>query len=101
VLVRMGAMALLVLGPFLGLLGPSYLFYPSVAAFACIPVAAFALRARLGQRFFPALLIPFGQLVMVAIVLRSTWVCMRRGGIVWRGTRYGLAELRELQRVKV
>jgi hypothetical protein len=33
-------------------------------------------------------------------MLRSAWLCLRNGGIDWRGTHYSIAELREGQRVR-
>jgi len=32
-------------------------------------------------------------------LMRSTWFTLRRGSVEWRGTRYGLQELKEAQRV--
>jgi hypothetical protein len=32
--------------------------------------------------------------------VRSAWLALRRGGIVWRGTRYSLASLRTGRRLR-
>jgi hypothetical protein len=37
---------------------------------------------------------PLGALILCYIVVRSTLVTLRRGGVVWRGTFYALEELR-------
>jgi hypothetical protein len=37
---------------------------------------------------------PLAALVMLYIVIRSTWLTYRRGGVLWRGTLYPLEELR-------
>ena len=42
-----------------------------------------------------ALFFPFAALVFVFALLRSTLVTLKRGGVVWRGTFYPLAELRK------
>ena len=42
----------------------------------------------------PALLFPVAQLILVWTVVRSSVITLRRGGVRWRDTFYGLAELR-------
>ena len=42
-----------------------------------------------------ALFFPFGALVFVFTLLRSTLITLKRGGVIWRGTFYPLAELRK------
>ena len=37
---------------------------------------------------------PLASLVLIYIILRSTWRCYRQHGILWRGTLYPLDELR-------
>ncbi len=37
---------------------------------------------------------PLASLVLIYIILRSTWRCYRQQGILWRGTLYPLDELR-------
>lgn len=56
---------------------------------------------RLGQPAAPMLLLPLGLLILTVAVLRSAVICSRQGGIVWRGTHYGLAELRAGQVVRL
>ncbi|RYY67609.1 MAG: glycosyltransferase [Chitinophagaceae bacterium] len=42
-----------------------------------------------------ALLMPFAGLVMVYVILKSTWRTVRQGGIYWRDSFYPLSELRK------
>jgi hypothetical protein len=37
---------------------------------------------------------PFGALLFVYAMLRSAFLTLRQGGVIWRGTLYPLAELR-------
>jgi hypothetical protein len=38
---------------------------------------------------------PIGALLFAYIVLRSMVVALWHGGVIWRGTKYSLRELRE------
>jgi len=49
----------------------------------------------MGRRMLPALLVPIGGLVMDWAVLRAGWMGWRRGGVLWRGTLYPSALLRQ------
>jgi len=46
-------------------------------------------------RWWQAAFMPVGGLFFAYAIARSTWLALRRGGIVWRGTFYPLAELRK------
>lgn len=46
-------------------------------------------------RSWQAVFMPVGGLLFGYAILRSTYLALRRGGIVWRGTFYPLAELRK------
>jgi glycosyltransferase involved in cell wall biosynthesis len=46
-------------------------------------------------RWWQAVFMPVGGLLFGYAILRSTYLALRRGGIVWRGTFYPLAELRK------
>lgn len=48
----------------------------------------------LGSPRWAGLFFPLAGVLLVYIMLRSTWLCLRRGGIMWRGTFYSLDELR-------
>ena len=52
-------------------------------------------------RWLPALGWPVGWALMAVGVLRSAWLVHRRGGVVWRGTFYPIAEMLEAQRFRV
>ena len=41
----------------------------------------------------------FGDLLMGAVVIRSTWLGEQRGGVIWRGTVYSSEELQEGMRL--
>lgn len=59
-----------------------------------------ALRRNTGM-VAPALLWPVGWALMASGILRSVWLAKRRGGVVWRGTFYPVAELLEGQRFRL
>ena len=42
----------------------------------------------------PGLAYPLAALLVISIILRSTWVTLCQRGIVWRGTSYPLEELK-------
>ena len=46
-------------------------------------------------RWWQAVFMPLGGLFFGYAIVRSTWLALRRGGIVWRGTFYPLAALRK------
>jgi len=46
-------------------------------------------------RWWQAAFMPVGGVLFGVAIARSTWLALRRGGIVWRGTFYPLAELRK------
>ncbi|GAE47228.1 dolichol-phosphate mannosyltransferase [Mesobacillus boroniphilus JCM 21738] len=48
-------------------------------------------------RFSPwlFLVLPFTALLFIFSILRASYLTFRRGGIIWRGTKYTLAELRK------
>jgi hypothetical protein len=56
----------------------------------------FALNARhVGIRWFWCFTMPVAALVSIYLLLRSTVLNLRHGGIEWRGTYYPLSELRK------
>lgn len=102
VVVRLLGLAAIVVGPFVGLFHSPVAAVAGVLAFACLPAFGLVLRRRLpGHRMLPTLLVPLGQVLLMYMVVRSTWVCLRRGSIEWRGTRYPLDRLAAHQKVKV
>ena len=82
-------------------LSPWVLWMMGERFWACIPLlAAFwtstLLAETLGVAFFEALgSFLFGDLLLVGVLVRSTWLGHERGGVIWRGTVYSSQELRE------
>ncbi len=87
----LGALFVLALaGPWTGTL-PGWIAFGGFAALS-IPGAILCRRARASP--LPGLLLPLGGMVLVAAMVRSMWVTLRRGGVRWRDTFHPLAELR-------
>jgi hypothetical protein len=63
-----------------------------VAALLATLATVAALRRNTGS-VLPGLLWPVGWLLVAAGVLRSAWLIHRRGGAIWRGTFYPMADL--------
>jgi glycosyltransferase involved in cell wall biosynthesis len=90
------ALLFLNLGPFVGvLIGRGWQRLPFVIALG----AMFLIYVGMSQRSrIPALyffLHPIATLMFVYTLLRSTILTLRHGGVVWRGTKYPLEELRK------
>lgn len=88
-------LGLVELGP---LLGPALAPTPWVLALGGLGLAMAVLStwptARLlGARRLPALLVLLGATIVTYAYLRSAWVTVARGGMVWRDTVYRLDEL--------
>ncbi len=76
------------------------LFFTPTRIPATLTVAAVVWAYRLMSRHsristWNALLCPLGALVFVFSLLRSAVLTLKRGGVLWRGTFYPLAELRK------
>lgn len=92
--------------PVLMMLGVIGVVGPVAAAIGAIAVVGqlaahtvFSVRQGFGP--LPGLAAHVAGTVMLIALLRSAWACMRRGGIMWRGTLYPTALLREGQRLKL
>lgn len=90
-------LALLVMNvfPFAGLLlGHGWI--RAFAAIAVVVAVCFHLGVDIVMRVSPlyCLTLPLGASIFAYMVLRSTLVTLRQGGIIWRGTFYPLEELR-------
>jgi hypothetical protein len=75
------------------------LFFPPTRLPAIVTLAAVVWAYRLMSRHSGistpyALFFPLGALVFVFTLLRSMLITLKRGGVLWRGTFYPLAELR-------
>jgi len=68
---------------------------PAILIFAAVAFAYRLLGRHSGISTWNALLFPFSALVFVFTLLRSMFLTLKQGGIVWRGTFYSLAELRK------
>ncbi|HVP41821.1 MAG TPA: glycosyltransferase [Terriglobales bacterium] len=88
-------LALLNLGPFVGLIavhGWARLGY-AVATFGILALyIGMSTRSRISPLYFLAH--PISTLAFVFILLRSTFLTLWHGGVIWRGTKYPLEELR-------
>jgi len=86
-------MALFCLGPVVGV-GFEATRLPALATTAAIVLAYRLYGRRSGIAVWNALFFPVGAVIFIYTLLRSAGVTLWRGGVVWRGTFYSLAELR-------
>ncbi len=77
----------------LWLLGCGFCWW-GVLGLLCMQVCALVSAPGLGSPRWAGLFFPLAGVLLVFTMLRSCWLGMRRGGIVWRGTFYSLEELR-------
>jgi glycosyltransferase involved in cell wall biosynthesis len=68
---------------------------PAIFTFAAVAWAYWLMSRHSGISTWNALLFPFGALVFIFTLLRSMLMTLKRGGVIWRGTFYPLAELRK------
>ena len=99
-------MAALELAPLLALVASIVRGYwallPAAGVMLAAAVFSVALLAHWTKsRILPGLLFPLAALFNAAIMLRSGWLGLRRGGIVWRGTLYPSDVLRKGARVRL
>ncbi len=92
--------ALVLTAPIAAFLAPGWLWIGGALATVMLIASALAEARRTGRRARPMLVQPLGQLVILAMLIGSALACVRRRGIVWRGTAYPLAALRAGQRVR-
>jgi glycosyltransferase involved in cell wall biosynthesis len=88
-------LAFLNLGPFLGiLLAHSWARIPYALSLLCMFMiyGGMSLKSSVPPYYF--FLHPISTLLFLYITLRSTYLTLDRGGVVWRGTFYPLEELR-------
>jgi glycosyltransferase involved in cell wall biosynthesis len=68
---------------------------PALIILAAIVLEYRAMSRHSGIAIWNALLMPFGALLLVYALLRSMFLTLVQGGILWRGTFYPLSELRK------
>jgi hypothetical protein len=66
----------------------------ALAALLLMAVGAQTMRRVTEASGWYGLAYPLASLILIYIILRSTWRCYRQNGILWRGTLYPLDELR-------
>lgn len=79
--------------PFFALLVP-WLALPAAVAVAAIAYGYVLMGRTSGLSAWNVLAAPFAAAVFIYALLRSMVITLRQGGVMWRGTFYGLAELR-------
>lgn len=77
------------------------LAWVAVAGLACLAAEAIVARQRFGLKLSAGFLAPVAHLLAAWSMIRAGWWCWRRGGVLWRGTLYPLAELRAGRRVRL
>ncbi|MFV1985373.1 MAG: glycosyltransferase family 2 protein [Thiohalomonadales bacterium] len=77
-----------------------WLIIMAYTALACPVLLAIVSKIKLSTKFSIGLFVPFGQLVISLMMIRSAVMCITRGGIEWRGTFYPIKQLKKYQRVK-
>ncbi|HTZ49199.1 MAG TPA: glycosyltransferase [Verrucomicrobiae bacterium] len=89
------ALVLMNVAPFIGLIF-GHDWVRALAAISVLIAMCFHFGVDVVMRVPPlyCLTLPMGALIFSYMILRSTIVTLRQGGIVWRGTFYPLAELR-------
>jgi len=86
-------LAAMTIAPFIALFVPGYRL-PAAIAVASIISAYVPMSPRTGITAWNGLLAPFAGAAIIYATLRSAFVTLRQGGVVWRGTFYSLEELR-------
>ena len=80
----------------LALLGTSWWWLVLLPGLLC-GIGAWAL----GSRVLAGLIAPYAMPILSWTLIRSTWACLRRGDVAWRGTHYSLDALAEGRRVTI
>ncbi len=86
-------LALFNIAPYLAIFFPGYTL-PAVITLASIASTYHLMGQRSGLGVRNALLTPFAAAVFIYAMLRSAFITLRQGGVLWRGTFYSLPELR-------
>ena len=81
--------------------GHPYLQAAGAIGYLCLAAIGAACKVRIGSSFTSILLNQVGNLILIWTMVRSAFLCWKRGGVLWRGTLYPLDSLRRMQRVKL
>lgn len=81
-------------GPHIGLLADNWLRWVSVVGVAAICGVIGRIGPASRVRWYYGLTMPIGCIAVIVAMLRSAWLTLRRGGVVWRNHLYPLTELR-------
>lgn len=79
----------------------TYAGFIGPAAYLFLISASVRKKKKFGGSILADLFLPFGQIIISLMLLRSAFFCFMRGGIMWRGTLYRTEELKEGQRVRL
>ena len=88
------ALAMIGIYPALCLLGPWPMQLASCTALLAMAAFYVIFRRPGGSAPGYALLLPFATVILIYAMLRSAWITIVGGAVVWRGTSYPLAQLR-------
>lgn len=79
------------------------IFYTKMTIFFLFPTLIFTLSVRKFMKQSPIVIFsfPLGIALLGIILMRSSFICFKNGGIKWSGTFYSLKDLREGTRVKL
>ncbi len=78
-----------------------FLLIVGLVAYFFLVAGAFWVKITFRQRLLPLLFVQVGYVLTSLMLLRSGIMCTLRRGIIWRGTRYPIDELRAGHRVRV
>ena len=78
-------------------LTPVYIL--SLAVLITLLVANAIMFRGIGLPLFPALVSPFGYVILAWVLVRSTYTTLKQGGVRWRDSFYPLSELRSGRRI--
>lgn len=92
---------LFLMGPFVGLFSSFTVLQVLSAGVIVVGILFNAMASyKLERPLFPFLFSALGVLFPIYALTRSTFACLKRGGIKWRGTFYPVDLLRKMQRVR-
>lgn len=93
----------MIFAPFIVLLYPTPLWLNILAISSLIWLPIMAITGKIISKtdLSMGLFVPVGQFIISLMMLRSAIMCIKRGGIIWRGTLYPLKQLKKYQRIKL